>query len=167
MANVSPVLRHDFFRTWQPCPRICHSCLFEIITNVTSKFFVPKKRIEPNFQVIVTLSSEFAAILRFFRKNFNGQYLRLRYSQFPFHENSVSSYSFQDTGIRFAAFYSQLICAKTNGNKISNYCLKKNLELPKVKKFGIFFLTFEDSKYFSGENIKFLFSIVFAQFSCE
>ena len=39
LANITPSLRNDFFRTWHPCSRIWHSCLNEVVQSVTSRFF--------------------------------------------------------------------------------------------------------------------------------
>ena len=91
------------------------------------------------FVVILTLSLGFTAIFRFFRKNFNGRYFRFAFSQFLYHGNSISSYSFQDIEMRFAAFDAQLNWLQNTGSRFLNFCPQNFLEPSKVK---IFFQNF-------------------------
>ena len=79
---------------------------------------------------MLTLFSGFWAILRFSRKK--NSTVDISVSDFgSFH--SIISYSFQDFRMLFAAFYSQLNCAKTSGNIILNFWLKKFWHFPKVE----------------------------------
>ena len=118
---------------WPPYPLFCETKIFQDLATLFRNLALlliwgrrkcyqsisrPKKPKEPNFQVISTLSFGFTTILRFFQKKFNGRYLGFGFSQFPLHEKSISSYSFQDIDMRFAAFYSQLNCLQNVGNEI-------------------------------------------------
>ena len=68
-----PFLRNYFFRAWQNCSRILHSCLSEVVENVTNRFLVPKKKPKSKiFWVIMTISSGFAATFKIFSKKFKG-----------------------------------------------------------------------------------------------
>ena len=137
---------------WPPYPLFCETKIFQDLAALSGNLAIliicyqsisrPKKPREPNFQVILTLSLGFTAIFRFFRKNFNGRYFRFAFSQFLYHRNSISSYSFQDIEMRFAAFYSQLNWLQFVGNRILNFCPKNFLEPSKVKIF--FFKIFFD-----------------------
>ena len=104
----------------------------------------PEKPREPNFLVILTLSWGFTVILRFFRINFHGRYLHFVFPQLPFHGKSISSYSFQNIGMRFSAFNTQMDWLQNVGSGILNFCPKKFLEPSKVKIifFKIFFFFF-------------------------
>ena len=108
-----------------------HSCLSEVVESLTIRFFLPKILCWAKFHVILTLKFR---IYGYFSQKFNGRYIRFGFSEFPFHEKSISFYSFQDIGMRSAAFYSQLNCAKTSGNRILIICSKIFLQPSKVKK---------------------------------
>ena len=40
--SYPPFVKRKSFRTWQPCWRIWHSCLSEVLENVTNQFLGPK-----------------------------------------------------------------------------------------------------------------------------
>ena len=122
------------FKTWQPCSVICHFCLSEVVESV----LVPKNpssRIFTSFRLLVHNLRLFQG---FFRKknSTSARYFSFGFLQSPFHEKSISSYSFQDIGVRFSAFYSQLNCLHgiKIWNRILNFCLKNFYSPSKSKK---------------------------------
>ena len=131
-------VRHDTKANWNVEVRhdmsyyVVGLCYLRSLKMLPIRFPSQKKTYRAKF--LGHLDSYF----RFFRKNFNGRYLCYGFSQFPFHGNSISSYSFGDIGMRFAAFYSQLNCAKSLGNRILIFCPINFLEPNFLKKkFGL------------------------------
>ena len=112
--------KRNFFRTWQPCRRIWHSCLSEVLKMLSIDFSSQKTCTTKFLGHFDCVSSRFKVILWFFRKKFNSHYLRFGSWLFPFQGKSMSSYSFHNIDMRFAAFYSQPNCLQTVGNRFMN-----------------------------------------------
>ena len=61
--------KSNFFRTWQPCHGIWHSCLSEVPKNVTNRFLVPKKLYNQIFRSFPLLVQDLRSFYGFFKKN--------------------------------------------------------------------------------------------------
>ena len=126
------------FKTLQPFWGIWYSCLSKVIEKVTNQTLVLKKLVNPIFQVITTLNSGFTDILRSFFK-ISSCYLCFGCSHVPFRRKSMLSISFQDIGIRFAAFYTQLNWLQNFRSRFLNFFPTIYLEPQKLKKLKYFF----------------------------
>ena len=121
------------FKTWQPFSEIWHFCLSEVGKHVTDRFLV-QKICTAKFWVILTSSSGFTVILRFFQKKINRYYLRFGFSLLSFHRKSISFLQFLRNQV---AVFCSLLTTKLSikiWNRFLNFCPKNFLELFKVKK---------------------------------
>ena len=60
--------KRNFFRTWHPCWRIWHSCLYEVLKNVTNRFLVPKNLYNQIFRSFRLLVQHLRSFYVFFEK---------------------------------------------------------------------------------------------------
>ena len=156
MASVPPFLQSEFFRTWQPCSRIRHSHLSDVVENVINRLFVPKNlnsQIFSSFRLLVQDNGHF----KVFSKNFERMLSPFRFFAIPVSRESISSYSLQDIGNRSSAFNAQLNWLKNIGSGILNFCPPNSLEPSKVKNFFSIFFSCGALKKFWGKNSKFRF----------
>ena len=61
--------KQNFFRTWQTCCRIWHSCFSEVLKNVTNRFLVPKNLYNQIFRSFRLLVQDLRSFYGFFEKN--------------------------------------------------------------------------------------------------